>query len=249
MRRGALFEAFSEVQLQRQLQLPRRIQQIPRRRQHAKLRTLQAQRARSEAYAIEYVERLGAEIDLHMLADREAFGQRDVLGEIRELPELRVVPGLVAEILRGAGELRANLSREERRRLHERVHRRIETAALGRGAPVVVARNQRPVAGGEQYGRRAHCRRKSQRLAARIERQTAQPPVAQQVRSQTMVQISLALADRRFPDGRQLEVVRQIELADRFLQPPVVVINRLAAAPVRIGIGQQLREYIGTLDR
>ena len=88
----------------------------------AELSALQLKRSGAEAGAVKHVERFCPELQFRLLAKGEALGERDILVEVRELAELRVVACLVAEVLRGGRELRAHLRREERRGLHEGIH-------------------------------------------------------------------------------------------------------------------------------
>src|SRR4029077_15384431 len=170
--------------------------------------------SRTEAHAVEHVERFRTEIHFRLLAEMEALGERDVLTLIPELAELGVESRLVTEILGGAGELRAHLGREERRRLGKAIHRRIETAPRRGAAPVVIARDQRAVAAGEQHRRRSHRSPKTERLAAGVVADVAYAPVAKQVGGNTMSQIGFPLANREFVNDCRFDVVSDVELAD-----------------------------------
>jgi len=59
---------------------------------------------------------------------------------------------------------------------------------------------QRAVGAGKKHGWRSDGCAQPERLAARIERYAAQPPVAQQRCCQAFVEECLALAKRHFPD-------------------------------------------------
>src|SRR5258708_5527640 len=64
-----------------------------------------------------------------------------------------------------------------------------------------------------------------------------------------MIQICLALADWWLVNRSNLEIVRDIELPDRLFQFAIVLIECRSAAPIAIGIGHDLGEYIGRLYR
>ena len=53
-----------------------------------------------------------------------------------------------------------------------------------------------------------------------------------------MRQIGFSFANREFVNDRRFDVMRDVELADRFLEPAIVMIHRATAAPVGIGVGQ-----------
>ena len=75
------------------------------------------------------------------------------------------------------------------------------------------------------------------------------PPSAQHpVHLAAHIQHALAFAKRQVPYGTDLQVVRDVVLADRFLEPAVVGVHRRGTRPVRVSIGEDLREHVRGLE-
>src|SRR5690348_11773674 len=91
-----------EVQFQRELHLPRRVDLIAGGlAQDSERLRLYRQRALTETHPVKCIEHLGAKVRTESLADRKCLGQREVLVVVREGPELRIVSGHIAEGVRG----------------------------------------------------------------------------------------------------------------------------------------------------
>src|SRR5262249_48968552 len=76
--------------------------------------------------------------------------------------------------------------------------------------------------------------------AAAIDLGCADAPIAQNEGGGTILQPVLALAERQLIDLGELEVVRDVVSADRFVQSSIVEVGGGRSRPVAIGIGQQL---------
>src|SRR5580692_8126161 len=113
---GARFGSRLEVHLQCQLQIAGSVDLAAGTGQHAKRLALQLGASRSEPRPVEHVERFRPEFETALFAYGKAVGSGHVLGEVREQPELRVVPGLVADrVQRGPRALRGERTAAGRR--------------------------------------------------------------------------------------------------------------------------------------
>src|SRR2546429_9617688 len=68
-------------------------------------------------------------------------------------------------------------------------------------------------------------------------------------RRKPMVQPLFAFTKRQFVNQGEFEVVRDVELADVFLEAPVVLIGRRQLGPGAVSIIQQLSDHILSLER
>src|SRR5438045_920886 len=140
------------VKFERQLHLARRVEQVAVADQAPEALARNIRRSSAEADAVESVKRLGAEVHPHLLADRKALRDRDVLVVIGELPYFRIVTGGVSEtIQRRTGALQREGTRAVR--YQEIVHRRIEGATLGGRPPAIIGGDVRNAASCEQRQR------------------------------------------------------------------------------------------------
>src|SRR5215471_5676402 len=85
-----------KVQLECQLELARRIQQVSRTGQMPKVLVLNLRRSGTETDPVEYVEPLGAELHSNRFPDQERTGNGQILVQVGEQPDLRIVPGGIA---------------------------------------------------------------------------------------------------------------------------------------------------------
>src|SRR5207302_5249178 len=165
---------------------------------------------------------LRPEIYLEPLVDRDGLGQRHILVQAGEVPDLRIIAGNVADArVRRAGTLEREWSRAVRN--EKVVHGRIEAPTPVR-LPTIVRRHiwdSPPSEDGLGYaGSNADGR------ARLIDVDRAHAPVAKNGRRKPMVQPLFAFTKRQFVNQGEFEVVRDVELADGFLEAPVVLIGR-----------------------
>src|SRR5207249_2014216 len=181
---------------------------------------------------------LRAEIQLEFLGEPEAPAERHVLAQVGELPELRVITSLVSEAV-------AHLSREERGGLEEAVDGRIESVTCP--APSVVSGDDGPVAAREQAGWRRGSGGNVKGLAAGVIVRAGHRPASQHPGAYALRQVLFAFSKWQLINHRKLEIMGDVVLADRFFEAPVELVHGVAASPISVGIGEQLREHVGGL--
>lgn len=92
-----------EIQFQRQLQLPGRVEKIAAAGQFAKILVLQDQVSRPKTNPVKNVESFGAKLQADRLPNWEIACDGHVFVQVRKLSDLRVVTCGVAEAVEGSG--------------------------------------------------------------------------------------------------------------------------------------------------